>query len=563
MHLAIKVEDLTTILKKNPKNTSLERIVKWKSDGEIVSVDAGTFSSKELDQLVQIAEKGKAANDENALKLLRKIQSYRQLLTNITGTKVKKLDALATALKGYIGKSSHKWLFKEEDDGIPLPWFVTNIKYTPGCTDTDGSWIPGNVQLSMKGYRRGSVCSSSETFTLSDLRGGKTAVEILQGSGLFLETPEAVQAYERQVEQYQKFSGLTGAQFTAIGQALTTKGWHTALTSMVRDEIPSRVVVDDFTNESDRDTTRESPLLATNFWLVREVETEGEEDEADTLTNVEVVEEQSISLPVHPYIQVFSFTHDEYIEIHVDYLKPYIYDQTVIDKLILPKHKKDLIGILIQGTTVLMGDIIKGKTGGIILLATGEPGTGKTLTAEIFSEEIQRPLYVVQCSQLGTDERQLEGNLKLVLQRASRWKAILLIDEADVYIHERGSDIQQNAIVGVFLRVLEYYKGILFMTSNRATILDDAILSRATAHIHYDMPDKAELTQIWQVLSKQFNMYLPNSVIEKLVSRFSNISGRNVKNLLKLSRLLSLREKKPITIDTIEYVSQFLDIKET
>src|SRR6185295_19284784 len=104
--------------------------------------------------------------------------------------------------------------------------------------------------------------------------------------------------------------------------------------------------------------------------------------------------------------------------------------------------------------------IVAGKTGGTIVFCTGEPGTGKTLTGEVFSEVIKRPLYVVQCSQLGTDEEELEKQLKKVLRRAQRWGAILLIDEADVYVRERGDDIQQNAIVGVFLRVLEYYRGI-------------------------------------------------------------------------------------------------------
>ena len=44
--------------------------------------------------------------------------------------------------------------------------------------------------------------------------------------------------------------------------------------------------------------------------------------------------------------------------------------------------------------------------------------------------------------------------------RAQRWGAVMLIDEADVYIKRRDDDITMNAVVGVFLRVLEYFNGL-------------------------------------------------------------------------------------------------------
>lgn len=38
----------------------------------------------------------------------------------------------------------------------------------------------------------------------------------------------------------------------------------------------------------------------------------------------------------------------------------------------------------------------------------------------------------------------------------------------------------------VFLRVLEYYNGIMFLTTNRAGVLDEAIKSRVHLNLHYD-----------------------------------------------------------------------------
>jgi len=189
--------------------------------------------------------------------------------------------------------------------------------------------------------------------------------------------------------------------------------------------------------------------------------------------------------------------------------------------------------------------------------------THNTLTAEVFSEQVKRPLYCVQCSQLGTNEEELEKELKTVLSRAQRWKAILLIDEADVYVHTRGTDIQQNAIVGVFLRVLEYYRGILFMTSNRETIIDDAIMSRATAWIRYDLPDRAAAGAIWRVLAAQYKVGLKLADIELLLDNpiFKHVSGRSIKNLLKLAKLMARKRNQPVSVESIVYVSQFLDLE--
>jgi len=113
---------------------------------------------------------------------------------------------------------------------------------------------------------------------------------------------------------------------------------------------------------------------------------------------------------------------------------------------------------------------------------------GKTLTAEVYAEIIRRPLYRVHSGQLGLNVAQMEQVLKDVLTRAQRWGAVMLIDEADVYIKRRNDDMAMNAVVGVFLRVLEYFNGLLFLTTNRIDDIDEAIVSRCIALIKYSMP---------------------------------------------------------------------------
>lgn len=92
-------------------------------------------------------------------------------------------------------------------------------------------------------------------------------------------------------------------------------------------------------------------------------------------------------------------------------------------------------------------------------------GTGKTLTAECVAEYQKRPLYAISCGDLGTDPERLEVKLKEVFNYAVAWKAILLLDEADIFLQERSiDDVNRNALVSIFLRELEYYDGILFVS---------------------------------------------------------------------------------------------------
>ena len=144
-----------------------------------------------------------------------------------------------------------------------------------------------------------------------------------------------------------------------------------------------------------------------------------------------------------------------------------------------------------------------------------------------------------------------------ILQRASRWDAIMLLDEADVYVHERGNDLIQNAIVGVFLRVLEYHSSVLFLTSNRPDLVDDAIASRCVARINYKYPSKENQVKIWKVLAKVSSIKISKKEYVAFAEKHPHISGRDVKNLLKLASLISSVKKQPITFKLLEYVLKF------
>ncbi|KAK0716572.1 hypothetical protein B0T21DRAFT_454345 [Apiosordaria backusii] len=204
-----------------------------------------------------------------------------------------------------------------------------------------------------------------------------------------------------------------------------------------------------------------------------------------------------------------------------------------IDKLVMAASRKDMIKALVQkftGADSLLAkswraDYIENKGEGQIFLLHGGPGVGKTYvslwfsrrnlptlaaqdlnctdeqrkqTAECIAEYTNRPLLSLTCGDIGTDEVRMEEELSKWFRLAEKWGAVMLIDEADVYLERRmASDLRRNSLVSVFLRCIEYYRGILFLTTNRIGYFDDAFISRIHIVIKYDALNEDDRRQIW------------------------------------------------------------------
>ncbi|KAI8184239.1 hypothetical protein KHU50_001935 [Colletotrichum sp. SAR 10_65] len=83
---------------------------------------------------------------------------------------------------------------------------------------------------------------------------------------------------------------------------------------------------------------------------------------------------------------------------------------------------------------------------------------------------------------------------------AQAWDCVLLLDEADVFLAERSQDnIARNALVSVFLRVMEYYEGILFLTTNKVGSFDEAFKSRMSLALYYPPLTQDQTEKIWEV----------------------------------------------------------------
>ncbi|GLB14938.1 hypothetical protein AtubIFM61612_004743 [Aspergillus tubingensis] len=145
-------------------------------------------------------------------------------------------------------------------------------------------------------------------------------------------------------------------------------------------------------------------------------------------------------------------------------------------------------------------DVVRGKGEGLIILLHGEPGVGKTSTAECMAAWLERPLYPITCGDLGTSAEVVEDKLNRISAQAEAWNCVLLLDEADVFLAARSkTELERNAIVSVFLRVLEYYKGLLFLTTNRVGSFDEAFVSRIHLALYYPGLNKGQNHAIWEM----------------------------------------------------------------
>ncbi|KAK8016590.1 hypothetical protein PG993_014779 [Apiospora rasikravindrae] len=253
-------------------------------------------------------------------------------------------------------------------------------------------------------------------------------------------------------------------------------------------------------------------------------------------------------------------------DIAVDNISEVQWDKKAFDNLVLSDSRtKELIHALI--TTKLAAeegqgaDLIKGKGNGLIMLLHGGPGTGKTFTAEAVAEIAEKPLYRVTCGDIGTKPQEVEKYLESVFYLARTWDSVILLDEADVFLEQRGlSDLDRNALVSVFLRVLEYFEGILVLTSNRVGTFDEAFKSRIQLALHYPNLNVPQRRKIWRTFLNRLRNISVGQIdyddildnLDELARR--DINGRGIRNALTTARQLAQYRKQVMTFSDLEYV---------
>lgn len=257
----------------------------------------------------------------------------------------------------------------------------------------------------------------------------------------------------------------------------------------------------------------------------------------------------------------FSFRTKRWCLFAIVRMCPVKWNDNAFSKLVMEPRRRDLIHTLVKSHKNghdTFDDVVSGKGRGLVGLLSGNPGVGKTLTAEVIAEATKRPLYMLSAGELGTDVNDVEKRLDTVLEITREWGCVLLIDEADVFLQERdGISLERNAMVSVFLRRLEYFQGVLIMTTNRKNTIDAAFDSRIHFKLHYaDLTPESRGT-IWRnSLDNVPDKLVKVEVAERDVVELAKLklNGRQIKNAVACAVSIAAEEKKSLTLEGIRIV---------
>ncbi|KAH6676253.1 ATPase [Halenospora varia] len=254
----------------------------------------------------------------------------------------------------------------------------------------------------------------------------------------------------------------------------------------------------------------------------------------------EILSREDDLVYLSPVLLGFALKNKLWLHFYVDDIKPVVWNDDAYSHLVYQEEQKDLVLTFVdnhQRLKARVDDVIMGKGQGLILLLSGPPGTGKTLTAEAVADKTRRPLYYLQAEDLGTNASHLGPKIKKVFEMATEWDAVILLDEADVFMAERDpGDIARNELVSIFLRELEYFKGIIFLTTNLYSTIDAAFRSRVNIHLVFKpLPFSSRLLLWTKFLSRLDVPSVQSDADMKELAKWE-LNGREIKNAIKTVR---------------------------
>ena len=300
-----------------------------------------------------------------------------------------------------------------------------------------------------------------------------------------------------------------------------------------------------------------------------ETEALAQKDRMDTKQGGHAFTEEEL-LIASPVVLGFAFSEKLWLEFTVSGISEVIFNEDAFEQLVLPDNQKSIVKALVSShafhPSKSIDDIISGKGRGLCCVLHGPPGTGKTLTAEGIADLLKCPLYMVSAGDLGTDPRNLEKELQSILDIAHSWGAILLLDEADVFLEKRSiHDTHRNALVSIFLRLLEYFQGILFLTTNRVETFDEAFVSRIHLSLRYEELSTKARHRVWKLFLEKVRSTEGVEIAKITEGDYMDlarrdVNGRQIKNLVRAAQALAVHESRPLSM---AHIKRVIDVAES
>jgi len=196
---------------------------------------------------------------------------------------------------------------------------------------------------------------------------------------------------------------------------------------------------------------------------------------------------------------------------------------------------------------------------GSTALFAGEPGTGKTMAAEVVAADLDLELLHVDLSAVVSKYiGETEKNLGRVFDRADQQGAILLFDEADALFGRRtevhdSHDRYANIEVSYLLQRMEAYRGLAVLTTNARAALDKAFVRRLGFIVQFPFPDAALRRLIWE---GAFPDRAPTRDLDPARLATLSVSGGSISNIARAAAFRAAAAGGPVTMPDLAWAAR-------
>ena len=194
---------------------------------------------------------------------------------------------------------------------------------------------------------------------------------------------------------------------------------------------------------------------------------------------------------------------------------------------------------------------------GLCVLFRGDPGTGKTLSADVLASELKLPLYRASIPRIVSKYvGETERNLERTFREATAARGILLFDEADALFSKRvevssAQDRYSNMEVNLLLQEIERFDGVVILTTNLSAAIDQAFERRLNFKVDFPFPEAEDRAKIWQMLIPS-EAPVVEAIDFDVLGEIYELSGGSIKNVVLRAAYSAAQRKEPISSDLLE-----------
>ena len=206
---------------------------------------------------------------------------------------------------------------------------------------------------------------------------------------------------------------------------------------------------------------------------------------------------------------------------------------------------------------------------GLTINFFGQPGTGKSITAEAIAHKLGMTIIKASYGELESEfVGRTSKNLGEIFKKAEESNSLLFFDEADSLLSKRITNLSQSADYGVntarstLLTLLDKFNSVVIFATNLFDNYDEAFLRRIIFHIEFPLPNYDMRVALWKF---HISNNVPRDISYERASEISDgLSGGDIKNVtIKLGLKLLANRFEKINEDVLsEEIKKYKKIKE-